>query len=89
MFKLLWLIQGEFLKGYRSQTICIATGLGCLINAFALCAVGDRSLISLGQAIGENWALIAGGFGLATVAAKIDRGKDQTVEEIANEAVHR
>jgi hypothetical protein len=28
MFKLLWLIQGGFLKGYRSQTIGIATGLG-------------------------------------------------------------
>ncbi len=89
MFKLLWLIQGGFLKGYRSQTIGIATGLGGLINAFALWAVGDRSLISLGHAIGENWALIAGGFGLATVAAKIDRSKDQTVEEIANEALHR
>ncbi len=89
MFKLLWLIQGGFLKGYRSQTLGIATGLGGLINAFALWAVGDRSLISLGHAIGENWVLIAGGFGLATVAAKIDRSKDKTVEEIANEALHR
>jgi hypothetical protein len=89
MFKLLWLIQGGFLKGYRSQTLGIATGLGGLINAFALWAVGDRSLISLGHAIAENWVLIAGGFGLATVAAKIDRSKDKTVEEIANEALHR
>lgn len=89
MLKLLWLIQGGFLKGYRSQTIGIATGLGGLINAFALWAVGDRSLISLGHAIGENWALIAGGFGLATVAAKIDRSKEQTVEEIADKALHR
>jgi hypothetical protein len=89
MFKLLWLIQGGFLKGYRSQTIGIATGLGGLINAFALWAVGDRSLISLAHAIGENWALIAGGFGLATVAAKIDRSKEQTVEEIANDALRR
>jgi hypothetical protein len=89
MFKLLWLIRGGFLKGYRSQTIGVATGLGGLINAFVLWAVGDRSLISLGHAIGENWALIAGGFGLATVAAKIDRSKDQTVEEIANDALHR
>lgn len=89
MFKLLWLIRGGFLKGYRSQTIGIATGLGGLINALALWAVGDQSLISLGHAIGANWALIAGGFGLATVAAKIDRAKDKTVEEIANEALHR
>jgi hypothetical protein len=51
--------------------------------------VGDRSLISLGHAIGDNWALIAAGFGLATVAAKIDRAKDQTVEQIANEALRR
>jgi hypothetical protein len=49
--------------------------------------VGDRSLISLGRAIGDNWALIAGGFGLATVAAKIDRAKDKTVKEIADEAL--
>lgn len=89
MLKLLWLIRGGFLKGYRSQTIGIATGLGGLINALALWAVGDRSLISLGHAIGENWALIAGGFGLATVAAKIDRAKDKTVEDIANEALRR
>lgn len=89
MFKLLWLIQGGFLKGHRSQVIGIATGLGGLINAFALWAVGDRSLISLAHAIGENWALIAGGFGLATIAAKIDRAGDKTVQEIADEALRR
>ncbi|MGH6804700.1 MAG: hypothetical protein ACREC3_15250 [Methyloceanibacter sp.] len=89
MLKLLWLIQGGFLKGYRSQTIGIATGLGGLINALALWAVGDRSLISLGHAIGENWALIAGGFGLATIAVKIERAKEKTAQEIADEALHR
>lgn len=90
MFKLLWLIQGGFLKGYRSQTIGIATGLGGLINALALWAVGDQSLISLAHAIGENWALIAGGFGLATVAAKIERTKgDEPVSDIADSALRR
>jgi hypothetical protein len=87
MFKLLWLIQGGFLKGCRSQTIGIATGLGGLINALALWAVGDHSLFTLAHAIGENWELIAGGFGLATVAAKIDRRKDETVSEIADAAL--
>jgi len=89
MLKLLWLLQGGFLKGYRSQTIGIATGLGGIINALALWAVGDQSLISLYHAIGENWALIAGGPGLAAVAAKIDRAKDKTVQEIAEEALRR
>ena len=89
MLKLLWLIQGGFLKGYRSQTIGVATGLGGLINALAQWAVGDRSLISLSRAIGENWALIAGGFGLATIAVKIERARDKTVQEIADEALRR
>jgi hypothetical protein len=60
-----------------------------LINAFALWAVGDRSLFSLGHAIGDNWALIAGGFGLASVAAKTERTRDKSVQEIADEALHR
>ena len=89
MFRLLWLIRGGFLKGYRSQTIGVATGLGGLINALALWAVGDRSLISLAHAIGENWALIAGGFGFATISAKIERAADKTVQEIADEALRR
>ena len=89
MLRLLWLLRGGFLKGYRSQTIGVATGLGGLINALALWAVGDRSLFSLGHAISENWALIAGGFGLASLAAKIDRTNDKTVQEIADETLHR
>ena len=89
MLKLLWLLQGGFLKGYRSQVIGIATGLGGIINAVALWAVGDHSLISLVRAIGENWTLIAGGLGLAAVAAKIDRTKDKSVGEIAEEALRR
>jgi hypothetical protein len=41
------------------------------------------------HALGENWPLIAGGFGLATVAAKIDRGGDKSVQEIVDEALRR
>jgi hypothetical protein len=52
-------------------------------------AVGDRSIISLCRAIGENWPLIAGGFGLAMIAAKIERTKDKGVQEIADEALRR
>jgi hypothetical protein len=89
MLKLLWLLRGGFLKGYRSQTIGIATGLGGLINELAQWAVGDRSLFSLAHAIGENWALIAGGFGLATIAVKIERARDKSVQEIADEALRR
>jgi hypothetical protein len=89
MLKLLWFIQGGFLKGYRSQVIGVATGLGGLIHALAQWAVGDLSPISLMQAIGENWALIAGGFGLATVAAKIERSQEKGVQEIADEALRR
>jgi hypothetical protein len=89
MLKLLWLLRGGFLKGYRSQTLGIATGLGGLINALASWAVGDLSLVSLARAISENWALIVGGFGLATIAAKIDRGRDKSVAEIAEEALRR
>jgi hypothetical protein len=41
----------------------------------------------------QNWALIAGGFGLATLAAKIDRTKaganktSETVSDIADRAL--
>lgn len=87
--KLLWLLRGGFLKGYRSQVLGVATGLGGIVKALALLAVGDHSLIALVQALGESWALIAGGFGLATVAAKIERSKDKSVQEIADEALHR
>jgi hypothetical protein len=51
--------------------------------------VTREASIALARAIGENWALIAGGFGLATVAAKIDRAKDKTAAEIAEEALRR
>jgi hypothetical protein len=89
MLSLLRLVQGGFLKGYRAQVIGIATGLCGLINALALWAVGDRSLLSLWHTLGENWGLIAGGFGFATLAAKIDRTRDKTVQEIADEALRR
>ena len=32
----------------------------------------------------ENWSGIAAGFAVATVASKIDRSKDKTVQEIAD-----
>jgi hypothetical protein len=89
MFKLLWLLRGGFLRGYRSQTIGVATGVAGIVNALAAWAVGDRSVISLCRSIGENWTLIAGGFGFATVAAKIERMKDKSVHEIAEESLHR
>ena len=74
-----------------SETLLAAAlrHLGGLINALAAWAVGDQSLISLAHAFGENWALIAGGFGLATVAAKIERSKEEAVSDIADSALRR
>lgn len=52
-------------------------------------------MISLIRALSENWALIAGGFGVATLGAKIDRtdtgGKrtGETVSDIAGPALPR
>jgi hypothetical protein len=89
MLKLLWLLQGGFLEGYRAQVLGVASGPGGIVNALALWAVGDHPLIALVQALDENWPLIAGGFGLATVAAKIDRAGDKSVQEIADEALGR
>jgi NlpC/P60 family putative phage cell wall peptidase len=74
-----------------SETLLAAAlrHLGGLINALAAWAVGDQSLISLARAFGENWALIAGGFGLVTVAAKIERSKEEAVSDIADSALRR
>ena len=74
-----------------SETLLAAAlrHLGGLINALAAWAVGDQSLISLAHAFGENWTLIAGGFGLATVAAKIERSKEEAVSDIADSALRR
>lgn len=82
-------MRGGFLKAYRPQVLGAATGLSGIVNALALWAVGDRSLIALVHAVGENWALIAGGFGLATLAAKIERNQERSVQEIAEEALRR
>jgi hypothetical protein len=95
MFKLWWLLRGGFLKGYRAQTLGVAAGAGGLVNALAQWAVGDLSLISLIRALGDNWALIAGGLGLATLGAKLERtaapGPDggDTVADIADRALRR
>ena len=75
MFKLWALIRGGFLKGHRAEVLGIAAGIGGLADALAQWAVGDVSIVSLIRALSQNWALIAGGFGLATLAAKIDRTK--------------
>ena len=58
-------------------------------------AVGDLSIVSLIRALSENWALIAGGFGVATLGAKIDRTGSvakktgETVSDIAGRALRR
>lgn len=89
MFKLWALIRGGFLKGHRAEVL----GIGGLADALAQWAVGDASIVSLIRALSQNWALIAGGFGLATLAAKIDRTKagaektSETVSDIADRAL--
>jgi hypothetical protein len=88
MLKLCALIRGGFLKGHRAEVLGIAAGIGGLADALAQWAVGDVSIVSLIRALSQNWALIAGGFGLAALAAKIDRTKagvktSETVSDIA------
>jgi hypothetical protein len=57
--------------------------------------VGDVSTVSLFRALSQNWALIAGGFGLATLGAKLERTRtgankaSETVSEIADRALRR
>lgn len=95
MLKLWWLLRGGFLKGYRAETLGLAAGVGGLINALAQWAVGDLSLIALVRALGDNWALIAGGLGLATLGAKIGRRQTgvpetkETVSDLADRALRR
>jgi hypothetical protein len=92
----LWaLIRGGFLKGHRAEILGIAAGIGGLADALAQWAVGDTSIVSLIRALSQNWALIAGGFGLATLGAKIDRTRagankaSETVSDIADRALRR
>ena len=66
-------IRGGFLRSQRAQALGIAAGIGGLADALAQWAVGDLSIVSLIRALSQNWALIAGGFGVATLGAKIDR----------------
>jgi hypothetical protein len=90
----LWaLIRGGFLRDRRAEILGIAAGIGGLADALAQWAVGDTSIVSLIRALSQNWALIAGGFGLATLGAKIDRTKaganraSETVSDIADRAL--
>ena len=94
MFKLWALIRGGFLRSHRAQALGIAAGIGGLADALAQWAVGDLSIVSLIRALSENWALIAGGFGVETLGAKIDRTgpakkTGETVSDIAGRALRR
>jgi hypothetical protein len=95
MFKLLNLFRGGFLKSRRAQVLGVAAGIGGLADALAQWAVGDLSIVSLSRALSENWALIAGSFGVATLGAKIDRSGagaeklEETVSDIADRALRR
>ena len=70
MFKLWALIRGGFLRSHRAQALGIAAGIGGLADALAQWAVGDLSIVSLIRALSQNWALIAGGFGVATLGGQ-------------------
>jgi hypothetical protein len=94
MLSLWTLLRGGFLRGHRAEILGAAAGIGGLADALAHWAVGDLSIISLLGALSRNWALIAGGFGLATLGAKIDRTKAagakrkvETVSDIADRAL--
>ena len=95
MLKLWSLVRGGFLKAYRAETLGVAAGLSGAVDAVAQWAVGDRSLISLIRALAANWTLIAGGLGLATLSAKLERPKvgatsnDETIAAIADKALRR
>jgi hypothetical protein len=95
MFRLWALIRGGFLKDRRAEILGIAAGIGGLADALAQWAVGDVSTVSLFRALSQNWALIAGGFGLATLGAKLERTRtggnkaSETVSEIADRALRR
>jgi hypothetical protein len=95
MIRLWTLLRGGFLKGYRAQILGAAAGVTGLVDALAQWAVGDLSIVSLIRVLSQNWALIAGGFGLATLGAKIDRTEGgakkggQTVSDIADRALRR
>ena len=95
MFKLMVLLRGGFFKGHRAQVLGVAAGIGGVADALAQWAVGDLSIVSLIRSLSENWALIAGGFGMATLSAKIDRTgataktSGETVSDIADRELRR
>jgi hypothetical protein len=86
----LWLIlRGGFLRAKRAEMLGLAAGLCGLITTVAQWAVGDRSILSLLHALVKNWTLIAGGFGVAGLAAKVERKKaaEDSVADIAARAL--
>ena len=92
----LWrIVRGGVFRSHRAETLGLAAGLAGLIKALADWAVGDLSLFGLLRALSANWALIAGGVGLATLGAKIERKRtstrspDETVSAIAEKALRR
>jgi len=95
MAKLWLLFRGGFLGAYRAEILGVAAGLGGVIDAVAQWTVGDLTLISLLRALAANWTLIAGGFGLGTLSAKLERPNpggeagDQSVAAIADRALRR
>jgi len=89
MFKLWALIRGGFLRSHRAQALGIAAGIGGLADALAQWAVGDLSIVSLIRALSQNWALIAGGFGVATRTGSAAKKTGETVSDIAGRALRR
>lgn len=91
MLNLFSLIRGGFLRDHRAEVLGLATGIAGLAHALASWAVGDLSIFSLARTIGQNWALIAAGFGIATLSDKIERPNPsrETVAEIAAAALRR
>lgn len=95
MIRLWEIIRGGFLRSHRAQALGVAAGISGLAGALAQWAVGDLSIVPLIRALSQNWALIASGFGIATLGAKIDRTvtrankSDETVSEIADRALRR
>lgn len=92
----IWLfVRGGILQNRRAETLGLAAGIAGLIKALAAWAAGDLSVLGLAREIAENWPLIAGGLGLATLSAKLNRkqGTPQSagepVADIAAKAIRR
>jgi hypothetical protein len=92
----LWrLVRGGILRSHRPEALGLAAGLAGLVKALADWAVGDLSVFGLLKALSDNWALIGGGLGLATLGAKVERKRarpqpsEETVAAIAEKALRR